>query len=1217
MHDQGNHVTVKTCMKTDDDVSVYENALGFVESKLSRGSPHAGYKHGMHVWSNQEILHDRGDVVHIVRQYFWSSLAQRLTSRPFLTWSEKAWIGYQIILGVMQAHECGVCHGDIKTENVMLTSWGWVFLVDFLPFKPTWLPKDNPADFSIFFDTSGRRKCCIAPERFISQRRGDELGHEAVRPEMDVFSLGCVLAEVFSDGTSIFEYADLLEFARSKKYPDGFFQGIDSRVVVLIQKMLERDPEKRPCPRECIDMYIQCEGMCAEDFDRLHTICYKWWSISPDERIRSAIELFPSAVDDKLQQLSRMSALEGRHHHAKEQEYYVDIRDIDTLGKNLIRDIRDMLNHGYGVQQEFSEMPGQEDKGQECSQQDHSLQDGSTNTVHDLEHSVLYHNLTVIYCALLRSCRHFSSKIKLLCIIQQCVDLARHTDILLHVVIPHMITAATDVHGRSRTKTYALSMLPNFLSLLDGGACGEGTPASASQVVGDYILPSISRLPHDSDLAVQSQYSCSIGSIGSLSSSIVYYQGAENVGIREEYLERIRGIVERGVHDILVGASSLPKLALLPHLGDITYGIGCQGSINGLLPALLTLFNSRDWNVRASLYMALEHIFPVLGPRALPFILPFVDRLLTDPDIGSLLSGCALLIGLIQARLISTKDVVQINEKVMEIDKGLLQINVVRDYISHLYRVSSAHLGPVASKAMLAPIYDGDNWKMIWKMVKGATSQQKPKTLHVEQDTPFHAEYAADSLEVYTVSLHPVDEMIHGMTPQSTLEQMIDSSQRYGESMSHGPGILLQSPSLRKRQHVEGNSKKDTGYKYRPVDWVPKGIMVARIPCHSKPITQISGNLFKGSTLFTTSSKDGTCKLWDTRRIEKDIQFHPRTTFTGDSGYNCVCESTRGTFVAGREDGILDAWDLGNDTQAHSSWMCGLGGVLDVRYLEQRKICIVSTGAHGVLGVDARAKDPSWTLCTDPITGIPTRVGIDNDCPQYFVTGTSRGFTTVWDMRFLMPVNTWRNPSHAPIESIALTSGANIGVSSSGPVAITASGTDEVSGWDIVSGSCKIVLAARSSGPDDVFVPEALKVSIMDNQKPEDPLGLARQMGASDLRSLSSKRTSVKSVLVTATGKILSGGADKCVRLWDPKDPASSYMIASARDGPSSFTPHYVSQTFLGDTKVIAEYPIKAMPLECKLIWHTGSVTSLMQLQGQKEKLLASASSNGILHVWK
>ena len=60
----------------------------------------------------------------------------------------------------------GVCHGDIKMENVMITSWNWILLTDFASFKPTFLPEDNPAEFSYFFDTSRRRTCYIAPERF-------------------------------------------------------------------------------------------------------------------------------------------------------------------------------------------------------------------------------------------------------------------------------------------------------------------------------------------------------------------------------------------------------------------------------------------------------------------------------------------------------------------------------------------------------------------------------------------------------------------------------------------------------------------------------------------------------------------------------------------------------------------------------------------------------------------------------------------------------------------------------------------------------------------------------------------------------------------------------------------------------------------------------------------------------------------------------------------
>ena len=75
----------------------------------------------------------------------------------FFIWfffSEKKWIAFQLLLALQQAHKHGVCHGDIKMENVMISSWNWVILTDFASFKPTYLPEDNPAEFSYFFDTS-------------------------------------------------------------------------------------------------------------------------------------------------------------------------------------------------------------------------------------------------------------------------------------------------------------------------------------------------------------------------------------------------------------------------------------------------------------------------------------------------------------------------------------------------------------------------------------------------------------------------------------------------------------------------------------------------------------------------------------------------------------------------------------------------------------------------------------------------------------------------------------------------------------------------------------------------------------------------------------------------------------------------------------------------------------------------------------------------------
>ncbi len=53
------------------------------------------------------------------------------------------WITFQLLHAVAQCHERSVCHGDIKTENVLVTSWNWVFLTDFASYKPVRVPADH------------------------------------------------------------------------------------------------------------------------------------------------------------------------------------------------------------------------------------------------------------------------------------------------------------------------------------------------------------------------------------------------------------------------------------------------------------------------------------------------------------------------------------------------------------------------------------------------------------------------------------------------------------------------------------------------------------------------------------------------------------------------------------------------------------------------------------------------------------------------------------------------------------------------------------------------------------------------------------------------------------------------------------------------------------------------------------------------------------------
>eukprot|EP00889_Picochlorum_renovo_P003371 jgi/Picre1/30401/NNA_005765.t1 len=202
-------------------------------------------KKGAHVWSHEQII-QTPQAVHIVRQYFWSSLAQRMTSRPFLTMSEKLWIGYQVLRGVEQAHAC---------------HW--------------------------------KEEMLSCSERFV---KGDVGGSNELKPEMDVFSAGCVLAELFSDGASVFEYSDVLELARSREYPSGFFEAIDDRVVGCVRRMIDIDPKQRPTASECVAMFVAHDDVGSSGVALLDRVSERLLVENPESRARAAEECFHSMI---------------------------------------------------------------------------------------------------------------------------------------------------------------------------------------------------------------------------------------------------------------------------------------------------------------------------------------------------------------------------------------------------------------------------------------------------------------------------------------------------------------------------------------------------------------------------------------------------------------------------------------------------------------------------------------------------------------------------------------------------------------------------------------------------------------------------------------------------------------------------------------------------------------------------------------------------------
>lgn len=53
-------------------------------------------------------------------------------------------VALTLLLAPTDLHPSPPLPPALQTENVLLTSWSWVFLSDYAPFKPTFLPADNP-----------------------------------------------------------------------------------------------------------------------------------------------------------------------------------------------------------------------------------------------------------------------------------------------------------------------------------------------------------------------------------------------------------------------------------------------------------------------------------------------------------------------------------------------------------------------------------------------------------------------------------------------------------------------------------------------------------------------------------------------------------------------------------------------------------------------------------------------------------------------------------------------------------------------------------------------------------------------------------------------------------------------------------------------------------------------------------------------------------------
>jgi phosphoinositide-3-kinase regulatory subunit 4 len=558
---------------------------------------------------------------YLVRQYIHSSLYDRLSTRPFLEEIEKKWLSFQLLSTIRDCHAKNIYHGDIKTENILVTSWNWLYLTDFSSaYKPAHLPEDNPADFSFYFDLSGRRTCYLAPERFLASGQQPE-GEGSINWAMDIFSVGCVIAELFLEAP-IFSLSQLFKYRQGEYDPEhSHLSKIqDPHVRELIMHMIQVDPNSR---------------MSAEDY-LLH-----WRGKVFPDYFYGFLQQYMFSITDPS---SGRKPVTTTSEHLGEPDERIDqvYNDYDKIshllssseGKELVKPRHSPPKPNAKLFPLHIDIPNYQHQASPAR----SLTQDDGNLIF----------LTIVVSCM-RGTARASARVRglelLLAFSERLTDEAK-----LDRVVPYVAQLLTD--KSEQVKITALRSLTQILAMVQ-----VVSPINA-YIFPEYVLPRLeSYLPDSSSAAndlVRMQYALCIGTLATTSARYLdMIQALRADGAlpatdpeaedslstsahrnrfdadRQNLLEAF----EKHTKALLTDSTASVRRAMLRSVSDLCVFFGSPRANDVVLSHLNTYLNDPDWMLKCGFFEAIVGVAVFVGGASLEgYILPLMVQALTDPE---------------------------------------------------------------------------------------------------------------------------------------------------------------------------------------------------------------------------------------------------------------------------------------------------------------------------------------------------------------------------------------------------------------------------------------------------------------------------------------------------------------------------------------------------------------------------------------------------------
>lgn len=659
--------------------------------------------------SNYSKIIDSDRAGYLIRQHLRTNLYDRISSRPFLQVIELKFMIFQLLQILKDIHSEGITHGDIKTENIMVTSWNWLILSDFSSYiKPVHIPDDNPGEFSFYFDTSQRRSCYLAPERFDSRKYTGNSNIEVPTVKMDIFSAGCCITELFTEGKSIFNLSQLFKYKNGDYSPHTFLNHEikDSVLRELILDMINLNPSQRLASHEILAKY---RGTFFPEY--FYTFAYEYFkniAILNGQPNKSDKTFVTTMLSDRSQDIDKVIL-----------KMYKDFLKIcASLEYPLVKRSKNEKTSGFCLSNNSNiHLP--------------LLGKIKLKSFYHEVQSVKEESALLFVSILLSAIRNLISSnnkmkcLELIILLSQYISDNNKLDRL----IPYITSIFFD--ESPNVQAFSLQALSQILLLINNVSSINST------IFSNYILPRIRKLLQDcrNNPYVRIVIASTLGDFAvsalrfheiSVSLRHVHSDNIESLELSKKIKRKLIKQFEDITIVLLTDNSLCVKNALLDNILPVCRIFGREKTNDIILSHLITYLNDSNSSLRISLIKSITGIAILLGPITLEqYILPLLIQTITDSEELVVVNVLQSLKNLCRVGLIKTKYFFDIANTVSVL---LLHPNVwIRQFSLNLIIQMSSQLSKAEVYCVMYPIlrpYFGNDMDLTWESM--LSSCKKP-----------------------------------------------------------------------------------------------------------------------------------------------------------------------------------------------------------------------------------------------------------------------------------------------------------------------------------------------------------------------------------------------------------------------------------------------------------------------------------------------------------